>query len=472
MKKFKIFKRIVGTTLCATMLLSVCACSQQKDVAQIEPMEAEEVHAVSFDFLGGSDVMPISGYYGPYTPEYSVDGVSVPNYISDEIFELLSECGLNLIHHANTNYQQTPESTIKMLELGEKYGIGVFVFDPRVCQAVGENALPLEELDERINRYADYPAFSGVYIVDEPGTSYFQPSLTEQRLLSNYVPVFQNLKELGIVGSGNLCPCWEENEREKYHQYVEEYISTCEPPYVSFDFYVHDSGRTKADYFYNMDVIRHYAEKYGIPFWLYIQAGGQWNDGAQQFDSSDYYPTEGQLHWNVNTALAYGTKGIQYFPTIQPYHFAYAMTNEFDFQRNGLLGAWGNKTQWWYYAKNVNEQVAAVDSVLMNAVNKGVIASGTEANADLDGKEFLMKGTSWRELANVRGNALVGCFNYQGKTALYVVNYETDYAQKVTLELQGSYNVSVIQKAEVTRCNTNVLTLDMQPGEGALVVFE
>ena len=274
------------------------------------------------------------------------------------------------------------------------------------------------------------------------------------------------------MGSGNLCPIWYDYEKEPYNQYVEEYVSTCEPPYVSFDYYLFDPERSKAGYFYNMDVIRHYAEKYDIPFWLYVQAGGQWNDGGEKFESVEYFPTEGELHWNVNTALAYGTKGIEYFPVIQPYAFSWTTTEQFDFQRNGLLGVWGNKTQWWYYAQNVNKQIAAVDSVLMNSVNKGVIVSGTQAVSDTEGREFIMEGKSWRELADVKGNAMVGCFNYKGKTALYVVNYETDYAQKVTLELQDSYNLSITQNTKVSKFNTDSLTLDMQPGEGVLVVFE
>lgn len=454
------------------ILLTVTACGKEQAAVKMEPMEEEEVHAVSIDFLGGQDVMPISGFHGPYATAISFDAISLPDYFTDEIFQALSECGINMVHHAYADYEEAREQVIKMLELGEKYNVGIFVFDSQICYRVGESALSLKEMDERINLYRDYPAFSGMYVVDEPGTSYFKPELTEEREVSDYVPVFQNLKELGVVGSGNLCPVWYDYEHESYNQYVEEYISTCEPPYISFDYYVFDPERSVAGYFYNMDVIRHYAEKYEIPFWLYVQAGGQWNDGMERFDSIDYFPTEGQLHWNVNTALAYGAKGIEYFPLIQPYHFSWAASKEHDFQRNGILGVWGNKTQWWHYAKSVNKQIAAVDGVLMNAVNKGVIVSGKKAIKDTAGGEFIMEGTAWRELKDVKGNAMIGCFNYKGKSALYVVNYETEYAQKVTLKLQDSYNMSVTQDAEVSTVNAKNITLDLKAGEGALIVFE
>ena len=178
------------------------------------------------------------------------------------------------------------------------------------------------------------------------------------------------------------------------------------------------------------------------------------------------------MRWSANTSLAYGAKGLQYFPVLQPSHFAYAETNRMDFQRNGILGAWGNKTQWWYYAQNINKQVAAIDEVLMNSVNEGVIVTGEQAGLDTKGLQFIMDTTSWRELESVEGNTMIGCFNYHGKSALYVVNYETEYAQKVTLNLQGSYNLSITQSGENSKVKTSTLTLDMQPGDGVLVVFE
>lgn len=470
--KHKIVKRTVAIAVMSALLLSLGACGTDTKTVAIEPMEVEEAAAVSFDFLGGKDVMPISGYCGPFNTEFSTDGISLPNYISDEFMQPLAECGLNLFHQANINYTYSPEDVEKFMELGEKYRLGIFVYDSEICMRTGENTLSLKEMDKRINEYQNYPAFCGVYVVDEPGTSYFLSELTTQRNLPDYVPVFNNLKELNVVGAGNLNPVWHEYDYEAYNRYVEEYITTCNPPYVSFDHYVWDADRTQAGFLYNIDVIRHYCLKYNVPFWSYVQAGGQWNDSAAKFDSVDYFPSEGQLHWSVNTALACGAKGIEYFMAIQPHYFAYADSTEFDVQRNGLLSCWGTKTQWWYYAKNANAQVAAVDDVLMNSASKGVLVSGKVATADTERCKFVLDGGSFREVESVEGNAMVGCFNYQGKTALYVVNYETEYAQKVTLNLYDSYNVKLVQKAEETRLNAKNLVLDMQPGEGVLVVFE
>lgn len=451
--------------LLAGSMLVLSACQKEEPVS-MELMEKEEVYTLGFDALGGRDVMPLSGYYGPLPNNYSINAQNVPDYYTDEMWQSFADCGINLINHSYTFYDLEPELAVKMLEQGEKYDVGVFVTDATFTTG-GEKNTYLA--DEAITQYSDYPAFCGLFIVDEPSTPYFMASAKKD--IANYVSTFEETNKLGIVGKGNLFPIYNEQDEESYRQYVDEYCSTCKPPFLGFDNYVWETNN-KLAYFLNMDIIREYADKYQMPFWSFIQAGAQFNDAAENFDSESLWPTEGQFYWNVNTTLACGAKGIMYFPLIQPYYFAYAESTEFDFQRNGLIGAWGNKTQWWYYAQNINRHITEVDTVLMNAVNKGVIVSGEMAIADTAGRAFLMEGTSWRELQSVEGNAMIGCFNYNGKTALYVTNYETEYAQKITLTLQDSYNMSVTQDAKLTHINGDTLELDMKAGEGVLVVFD
>ena len=89
-----------------------------------------------------------------------------------------------------------------------------------------------------------------------------------------------------------------------------------------------------------------------------------------------------------------------------------------------------------------------------------------------DAGEYLMEGTSWRELKGASGEALIGCFNYQGKTALYVVNYDMEYAQKINLDFVKNCNVTVIQDAKESNISGNNLELTLSAGNSALVVFE
>ena len=122
--------------------------------------------------------------------------------------------------------------------------------------------------------------------------------------------------------------------------------------------------------------------------------------------------------------------------------------------------------------QKINSHITAIDTVLMNSTHKGLIASGEAAIKQTTGLEAVMEGDSWRELKSVEGSALIGCFNYQGKTALYVVNFEERYAQNIVLNLQDTYNISVTQNAQLKTIKTNQLILDLKAGEGVLVVFD
>ena len=167
-----------------------------------------------------------------------------------------------------------------------------------------------------------------------------------------------------------------------------------------------------------------------------------------------------------------GAQGIQWFPVLQPYQFTLAENGTWDFERNGLIGAIGNKNQWYYYAQKINKHIAAIDQVLMNSVSKGVIISGQQAKEDMELTSCVIESGTFNQFQSITGEAMVGCFNYNGKTALYVVNYSYEYAQKLTLKFDGTQNIRKIQNAEESFVKGSSLTLDMAAGEGILLVLE
>ena len=117
-------------------------------------MEKEKSKAVSFEFIGGKDVMPIGGFYGPFTPEapgmpeIEKDPTALPDYVSEECFSLIAEAGVNLIPASADQYNKLPERVMKSLDLGEKYGIGIMVNDGNVLKWVGDNTFSAEDVAE------------------------------------------------------------------------------------------------------------------------------------------------------------------------------------------------------------------------------------------------------------------------------------------------------------------------------------
>lgn len=476
--KTKVWNRMLGAGIALTMTVALVAgCGQEeKQNFTLQKMEAEESHAFGFDIAGGDDVMPIAAYYGPYSSIYSINGQSLPDYLTDEYWQAMADCGVTLMSHSITDYATAPYEVEKNLDFGEKYKIAVVVDDSNVRNMADLKEISVDKLTKQLSNYMNHPAFGGLYVVDEPMTSYFEPANDLNRELNRYKTLSPLLiEDVGIFCYENaLSSGTNSNAFENYERYLREYCDVLHPTYLQFDRYPFDEAQEGLinRYFYDLSKVRKVAQEYKIPFWTFIQAGSQWNDAQNYFTSTEYWPNESEFMWNINTCLAFGSQGISYFPFIQPYYFAYAENGEWDFERNGMIGAWGNKNRWYYYAVNMAKQIQAIDEVLMNSVNKGVLVSGEDANKDMQlATEALISGTAWRELKSVDGDAMIGCFNYQGKTALYVVNYSQEYKQNINLTFQDTYTFTKVQNAEYENLTGNGITLEMDAGEGVLLVF-
>ncbi len=459
--------------------------------------ESEMIAALQSRILR-SDKMPIIGYYGPLAHGWNeAAGVEdvFPNFLTDYYFGLIADAGINTIMYSNDcGKEEEIQHVIKSLELAQKYGIGYYLWDTSVGDYAGK-AIDKDALAQQIAKYSSYPAFKGLHLVDEPNSENYLPNhfddattedVVENKYISKHLDLVTALDEINVNTLQAILPCYDydESTASQYEQYVDEYCRGFKPKLLTYDHYVFDKLQTnealeKDVYFWNMGVIREYAEKYNIPFGVTIQAGGQWNDAQDYFESkTPYYPTEGQFNWNVNTCLAFGTKAITYFPLIQPYHFSWAGASKedkkFDFDRNGMIGADGKINDWYAYAQKNNKQIAAVDDILMYSENKGLLACGTEAQADLNktNSDYVLEGTTFHELSSVDGNALIGCFDFEGKTVLYVVNYDMESQQNITLNFGIAQNIDTIQGAKtVYHKTTNQLVLNMEAGEGALVLI-
>ena len=329
-----------------------------------------------------------------------------------------------------------------MLDFGEKYGIGIFVNDYRIREAYGENSISVEKMLEYMSDYMNHPAYAGMFLADEPGSERY--SLWEGNKISYFPDLYDKLqRQIGTFTSMNLLPITDMEKKDDYIDYVEEYLETIKPTVLSYDKYPFETANRgrEDEYFWNLGLMREYAIEHKIPLWSAMQCGDQWNLTT---DTEKYWPNEGEFNWQVNTNLAFGTKGVQYYSLLEYPGSAEAETEMFDTYRSGLIGVLGNKTQWWYYAQKVNQHIAAIDHILMNSVNKGVLATGKDSRwaTSMCSDKTMLEGSSWRELADVKGDALVGCFNYQGKTALYVVNYSTEYAQNIKLSFFSTISLS------------------------------
>ena len=211
--------------------------------------------------------------------------------------------------------------------------------------------------------------------------------------------------------------------------------------------------------------------------------------------NADAIPTEAETYWQINMPLAFGAKGIEYFTLVQPYYYSYDdespeavdcsnvvrcnangvdCGHSHDFDRNCLIGADGQPTTHYAYAKKANKQIAAVDEVLMKASSKGVIAKGTYAESSTSGVSGIISSTDILDKVEVTGDygAVVGCFDYRDTETYYVVNYDVTTTQDITLGFSSEQTYSVIMDGKESVGAGSEITLNIAPGEGALIVLD
>lgn len=183
-----------------------------------------------------------------------------------------------------------------------------------------------------------------------------------------------------LTGYINLFPG---SDSEEYRTYVQEYIDSCNPTYLSFDQYPFANGGSTATYMGTLKVIREKALGNKIPFAGCV--GTSTSSYSQEPNAEVNAITQGQLNWKVNTLLAYGAKGYTWFTLIQPRSFALVGDENgvtgMDFDRAGLIGADGSKTPVYEKAQLINKWVAKIDSILMDSESVAILAAGNDAQS-------------------------------------------------------------------------------------------
>ncbi len=459
----KIKRKIIIGFLTASILVSISACSGDKWQFS-KTYQPEDVFSYTFDFLG-KDVMPIGGYMAP-TDGYAYGGVWYESKINNAQFALASEAGINLLYNTREDYNIVPEKVKQALSYAESNNIVYLFPDTGIINIRGGYVAEKDTISSRIQEYAEYLSFGGLTCIDEPGKNHFDligqannrfAEALNEKSGTLYVNLFPSYASRGQL-SGD-----EKDQSVDYNTYIESYIETCSPQYLSYDYYPF-IGTTESmqyniesTYFSNLNTVRSAAERNGIPFWVYIQAGGMWEGRTDV-----RIPNESEVLWQVNTGLACGAKGVQYFPYMQPPEWS-DMDNE-----AGLINKFGQKNAMYYYAQKANRQIRAIDHVLMNACSTGVIVHGSSP-ASVYGE---MKIESYRQLKSVTGDdALVGCFDYRGKSAFYVVsNSIIKEKAEITLKFDQKYCFDVTQRAQERSTTAKELKLKLAAGEGALVL--
>ena len=258
--------------------------------------------------------------------------------------------------------QEEPESVMQALaEQDSQRDVGARAVSDRQAAITDRlEELKRELLKDEPLKDQHYSALAGILLDDEPGKSLF-PIL---KFAKAQVREVFGEDELPYV---NVWPSHAHPsalEAKSYTDYLDRYMNrkrypnAVAPPFLSFDHYpLLADGRTTPDFFYNHAVIRNFAKRFGVSSWAFVQSVG--------FDGSNVGlgvrrrpPVEADIFWQINVALAYGVKGIQYF--------TYWTPNDPDVEfEKALVGPDGNPTERYGYAREANEFLRKVGGILL-----------------------------------------------------------------------------------------------------------
>lgn len=476
-----------------------------KDLRAYDTTNAPAAGTAHSIFHGLEDgEMMIAGFLGPREEYYNVHGVAKPPMIRDEVFKLLAESGINYIDDNSFSYSGTQlEVAQDVLRLASKYNLNYFIGATdiaRIGQVTGtyesggytyetygnDYVADYATFAAKLDELTKYKSFGGLHLRDEPGADLFAKIGQAQTHIENY----NTAHGTRLNGFVNLLPGvgayrWYNNQTiydkngnqvtmNSWSDYVRAYADLANPNFQSFDMYPiqGDAGQIEYAYFNYLGYFSTVAKEKGLPMAVCIQVGG----GAPSLPNKRQANTD-EMHWNVNTTLAFGAEGMTYFIMVEPPYYGDDVTAE-TINSHTAINVNGEPTPYYDAIKAINTNVKAIDHVIVNGTHKGVIFNGTMPNtvapgtttqitAPYDGTQLTKSAA---KLTGITGNALIGVYDYEGKTALYVVNNSITSANTIGLTFTGNYTYEIISEGKTSWATGSSLSLNLAIGRGAMVI--
>lgn len=415
-----------------------------------------------------SDEMPIGGYLGPAL-EYGEFG----SLIKDETYDKLSKAGINYIVEKHLDYKTQKEIVYKALEKAGKYHIGYFILDSDcVCiKGVSGDADCATRIGSKVNFEATlndlyrFDNFNGLYFRDEPT---FEMLNDVGSALVAYNGAKKDKEDLSYYCS--LFPCcdtiWGAGKYyswDNYERYIQKYVDLG-ADHLMFDYYPYEKDLTVAEgYFLSIGKISQMAKMNGLNWIGYIQAGG----GLPAFPDTNGIVDENSLIWNVFTVLAFGAKGILYYPLVCPPEKGFFDVDySVDFTHS-LLTRKGEETPFYKYAARADAFIKKIEKTLMRSKFEGIMYGG-----DLPCLNWFCEIPEFNELNRVKGDALIGCFDDNGKTVLLVVNNRRYENQEITLSFFKEEKTKILTESKNYNVCGRDITVEIVGGSCALIEVE
>ena len=196
-----------------------------------------------------------------------------------------------------------PAPNLARLEVAGRRGLYVIVRDERLYPGVAQRPGWRAATDTIVATYSAHPALLGYFLADEPGPDFFGPLAAVTRRLAMRDP--RHPAHINLYGEG---PVGHEIQGLSYSAYLRRFMESVRPGFFSLSNYVLKQDGTDIPTFCSgWDSARTAAGE--VPFWaiLLVIPHGPYRE-----------PTEAELAWQANLALAHGARGIVWFTYWSP----------------------------------------------------------------------------------------------------------------------------------------------------------
>lgn len=464
--------------------------------------------------------IPIAVYCGPQ-PAFERDGVTYPDKIVEEQYQLLKECGVNTIFgHEDLFSTKNEHLAYRAMDICHKLGLAYFARDYVSYEYCSDGKgkrhyselteAEKDDLDKRyeqsLHKYKDHPAFAGVMFIDEPGESSFEGIRRGKAVFDRVCPgkkfyvnlfpynVSAYLYQYGREKGGTLIdPIYQpvvNTHLERYQAYLDRYLSVVNPDFVSYDAYsfVGRVGIDNAIHRALWDMTQYVSDvcrKTGRGYWHFLQCGGRWDN-----DWNTRITTMADVNLQISVAMAFGTNVLQIFPGCLPVWF-YGGINH-----SGVIDAYGNRTEQYPLFQYAFMQLKKIEKYLVHAQLKGMLVSDApyfgmlpsketieeiesresdRAMVTFDGNLHQLGGVQLKEYKELKGitstsQCIVSCFEKNGETFYFLFNNSAYVAADVTLHFDGDYTYEHTQRTVTDTSHGNSLTIHALPaGENVLI---
>jgi hypothetical protein len=270
----------------------------------------------------------------------------------DATYAEVAEC--NFTHAMSPCSSVSLEENKAILDACLKHGLKYIAMDGRRDTFTETNPAFGPNLDAILADYVKHPAYGGQYLYDEPKMSQFNFLAAQNQYLLKKDPA-----HLPFI---NLLPIYVDPAYSgtNYEAYVDIYCRKVKPALLCYDHYALFENVERESYFENMEVIRRAGLKYNIPMGFIFQTTphGTYRD-----------PSEIDLRWQVNSALAYGCKALFYFTY-------FTITDPEANFHNGIIDPKGNRTVHYDMARRINAELKTMGGTLMQLTSTAVYHTG------------------------------------------------------------------------------------------------